>query len=121
MSHTSDRDRLSTSDAVLLASSSPHQIACDIDTAVRGDSERIELGTLSQPDAGKEKAYSCFSRREKWGIISLISLASIFSLVAFLDPAIIFAELTDRYLPIFIPQLYRPWLTLSMYLSRRSI
>lgn len=27
----------------------------------------------------KTEAYSCFSSREKWGIISLISLASIFS------------------------------------------
>jgi hypothetical protein len=27
----------------------------------------------------KEEVYSCFTSREKWGIISLISLASIFS------------------------------------------
>lgn len=32
-------------------------------------------------DREKEKVYSCFTSGEKWGIISLISLASIFSLV----------------------------------------
>ena len=32
-------------------------------------------------DKAKDEVYSCFSSREKWGIISLISLASIFSSV----------------------------------------
>jgi hypothetical protein len=35
-----------------------------------------------ETDEKREAAYSCFTRREKWGIISLISLASIFSSVA---------------------------------------
>jgi hypothetical protein len=47
----------------------------------------LDQGSTAAPLAALEKgsrdpkteAYSCFSSREKWGIISLISLASIFS------------------------------------------
>jgi hypothetical protein len=44
-----------------------------------------ETTTSSKPvqttDKEKEVVYSCFTSGEKWGIISLISLASIFSSV----------------------------------------
>jgi hypothetical protein len=42
-----------------------------------GPSSRLAQTT----DKEKEEVYSCFTSGEKWGIISLISLASIFSSV----------------------------------------
>ena len=41
----------------------------------------VVTGSSSAKTTNKEEqeAYSCFTSREKWGIISLISLASIFS------------------------------------------
>jgi hypothetical protein len=42
-------------------------------------SQSLDTTTDDRPLDQATKAYSCFSRREKWGIISLISLASIFS------------------------------------------
>jgi len=43
----------------------------------------VEVATSSRPvqatDKEKDEVYSCFTSGEKWGIISLISLASIFS------------------------------------------
>jgi Ca2+-binding EF-hand superfamily protein len=54
-------------------------------TANGNNGNNDEVATSSKPtqmtDKEKEEVYSCFTSGEKWGIISLISLASIFSSV----------------------------------------
>ena len=54
-------------------------------TANGNNENNDEVATSSIPtqttDEEKEEVYSCFTSGEKWGIISLISLASIFSSV----------------------------------------
>jgi hypothetical protein len=89
-----------------------------------GDKDRTTIdqaqqATVSDPD----KPYSAFTTREKWGIIVLISLASIFSLVLE-DHITIRRVLTDdivQYRRISTPLRYRPWPKLSTCRLSRSI
>lgn len=59
--------------------------------SVQGLAPQVEAGEalvitpsksrIAEADKERDNAYSCFTSEQKWGIISLISLASIFSYV----------------------------------------
>jgi hypothetical protein len=55
----------------------------DVESQAPANGNDVGMAASSRPvqttDKEKEEVYSCFTSREKWGIISLISLASIFS------------------------------------------